>query len=314
MHPSNLPHPVSNWPCRRASPGFTGRNLPENARGCRDLRAFSDDNVVCNADPAAKLNTVTNRYSARDAAKRRHQHVSAQHNIVSNLTEIIYLGVLTNGRVIERAAINAGIGTNRYAILNDDAPKLRRILCPARPWHDTEARLADTRTGINFDTVANQGTLDAGIGAYDAVAANLDTGADYCVRRNDRPIADGRAFTDMRRGCNPGPGVNVRRFVRRFDIAPIAKVNQLSRRHSVRMPWQRRTKCGDAVRQGVRKLWTKETSGSLSVYRVGCRRFLAFIIADFTTTGAAGSRNIGDKPIRVALQRRTSRSGQFPKA
>ncbi|MNE50433.1 hypothetical protein D3C80_1450060 [compost metagenome] len=61
--------------------------------------------------------------------------------------QVIDLGVLADDRVAIGAAVDAGVGPDGDAVLQDDAAKLGNIHRPGLGPGGAEARLADARAG-----------------------------------------------------------------------------------------------------------------------------------------------------------------------
>ncbi len=90
---------------------------------------------------------------------------------MSDLNQVVDLGVLSNHRVPIGPAVDTGICTDGDTILEDHPTKLRHIDHPAGPDSGPESGFADNGAGIDARTVPDQGE------AYDCISAHITASA-----------------------------------------------------------------------------------------------------------------------------------------
>jgi hypothetical protein len=112
--------------------------------------------MVGDAGAAAEQHAVADHATARDAGVRRQQAIASEHDVVADLYEVIDLGVLADGRVTVRAAVDAARRADADVILDDDPTQLGNVHGPGAAARDAEAGFADDRVGQNAHAVADQ--------------------------------------------------------------------------------------------------------------------------------------------------------------
>src|SRR5918996_545040 len=118
----------------RVEPGV-GAGLGERAR---DERAHRDVDVVRDPDMADDHRRAADRYvaadvgAAGDADAARDRAVRADAHVVANLDLVVELDALLDHRVVERAAVDRGVGADLDVVADAHAPDLRD-LHPATP-------------------------------------------------------------------------------------------------------------------------------------------------------------------------------------
>src|ERR1700761_3565416 len=120
----------------------------------------------------------------------RQDAVATYTHVMTDLDQIIDLGVLADDGIVIGAAINATIGADGDPVLKHHAPELRHVDRPAPAARDAEAGLTDDRAGQNTNPIADQGEADHGVSADLALAAYGNTRADHRARTNGAAPAD----------------------------------------------------------------------------------------------------------------------------
>src|SRR6185312_14257644 len=108
------------------------------------------------------------------------------------------------------AAVHRGVRPDLDIVLDDDAADLRDAFGPAGTADEAEALAPDAGAAVDDDAIADERTLDTGIGADIAVAPNLRIGRDDGVGADDGAGADGNARADHRAGLDDHPVLKFR--------------------------------------------------------------------------------------------------------
>ena len=139
--------------------------------------------------------------------------MTANHDVVADLHEIVDLRALADHGVAVRAPIDRHPGADLDVVLNDDAADLRHFEMPPRPEGEPEAVLADMRAGVNDHPVADQRRGDRRRGADGAVAPDAHLRTDHRIGADDRAGADLRATADHGAGVDDDACFEPRRRV-----------------------------------------------------------------------------------------------------
>src|SRR5690606_3508099 len=97
-----------------------------------------------------------------------------------NLNQIIDFCAFADNRVIQRTAINRGIGANFDIVLNDDAAKLGNLLQTGRTRNITETILSNPDTRMERNVITNESALDGN------AWGNITIAPDLAAFANDR--------------------------------------------------------------------------------------------------------------------------------
>jgi hypothetical protein len=153
-------------------------------------RSGSDLAVIRHADSSAQSDAIANFGGARDAAKGRHQHVSANSAVVGYVAEVIDLGALSNHGVLEHAAVNTRIRADGHPVLDHDAAQMGNVDGAGCVAGDAEALLPDHGASEDIHFIAYEGKSDRSTRADAAAAANSDTWTDDGIGANFSARAD----------------------------------------------------------------------------------------------------------------------------
>src|SRR5690606_4960250 len=120
-------------------------------------------------------------------------------DVVSALHDpYFYLGAPAEAWYNIRTPVDAGLGPNLLAAVQDDAAQLGNIHRSGLGPGGAEARLSDARAGQKLHPVAQQGEADSDASADQAVAANLDARSDHGVGADAAAAPDADAFAQDR--------------------------------------------------------------------------------------------------------------------
>jgi hypothetical protein len=75
--------------------------------------------------------------------------------VVSHVDQIIQLHTLANTRIVQRPAIDRGIGANLHVIANLHNPNLRKFPIAFLAARISKSVGANDRSGVNFDSVSH---------------------------------------------------------------------------------------------------------------------------------------------------------------
>ena len=110
--------------CGSASPDFTVGNVSHQSCASGKFDTNAQDEVIGNASatpdhrPIADLSTAANAYVATENA------ATTDLAVVSNLAEVVNLGLSTDVCRAQFATIDAGVRTNLYIISKDGVPNV----------------------------------------------------------------------------------------------------------------------------------------------------------------------------------------------
>ncbi len=110
--------------------------------------------------------------------------MAPDNHVVTNLYLVVDLRSLANHGVPIGSAVDRGIRTDFNIVLYDNASDLRNFQMSLWSHRVTEAILTAANTGMETDTVSQNGVLDRAIRPDNTVAADLDTPPDNSVRSN----------------------------------------------------------------------------------------------------------------------------------
>jgi hypothetical protein len=129
---------------------------------------------------------------------------------VTYVTEIIDMCSLPDHRVLEQAAVDAGIRADGNTVLDDNAAEMRRQVRSASAGRKAKTCFSNYDAGKDTDAVADESATDHSIGADQRVDPDLDARADNGVGANADIRADCGAARDhasrfeYRRRLDPG--------------------------------------------------------------------------------------------------------------
>ncbi len=158
-------------------------------RGHPDPRGNVD--MSGKAHLSAHLAPSTNGCRTGDANLTGHDAPGSNTDIMTNLDLIIQLHASLDNRIPQRAAIDAGVGSNLNIILQHHTTGLRNLqmltTCPCI----TEAIRADDGPSLQDHAVSQlRAILNDDIGVNDAIPSDTNPMTNDHARTNDRMIAD----------------------------------------------------------------------------------------------------------------------------
>ena len=140
---------------------------------------------------------------------------------MGDLYLVIQLHAVTDDRVIERAAVNGGVGADLHLVADNHATELRNFLPALAILRKTEAVSTDHRTRLQQAVRANGATISenhmrdkAAARTYARALSDEAARTDICIFHdlsivlNHGMRPDPRAFGDARRGADHGAGVD----------------------------------------------------------------------------------------------------------
>src|SRR5829696_154009 len=192
----HLTEPLFHRLGRRAAVAPARRDVAIDIACRRDLRAFSDRDMVVDCDAATQDHHIFQRRAPGKSRLRHNNAMTADAHIVADLHQIVDLGALADYGVADRAAVDGRAGADFHIVLNDDASDLRHFRMRALIQHVAEAVLADMTAGVDDDAVADQAMHQRSAGADRAVTADAHAWADDSIRTDDRAAADLRPRPD----------------------------------------------------------------------------------------------------------------------
>jgi hypothetical protein len=118
---------------RLAAPARTGGTSPATPLRSCDLGAITYRDMTIDPRRAADHHAVSDCGASGDPNLGNEHAMTPYAHIVANLNQIVDLGAFADHGVIERAAIDGGVGTDFDMVLNDHTADLRDLLNPLGP-------------------------------------------------------------------------------------------------------------------------------------------------------------------------------------
>jgi hypothetical protein len=235
--------------------------------------------MVRDAGPTTKDGAITHHRASGNPRIGGQQAVTAYDHIVGDLNQIIDLRILPNHGVLKGAAVYAGIGPNRDAVLQNNTAQLRNIDNAAGPWRSPKTRFANDRATVDPNAVADQRETDDSPGSDGTVSAYGDARTNHRAGAYPRPCPDLCARANDRAGRNDHPVFQARGRINRrragFDLPwPMKMISDLSQGGLRLSRNQRHATSGHMIGQ----------SGWNQTYPSLCRRELSEVVS----TGAVG--------------------------
>src|SRR6185436_9306208 len=154
---------------------------------------------------AAELAVTADARAAGNADAAGDGGVRANAAVVSDLDLIVQLDALLDHRVIERAAVHRGIGTD-LDIVADYHPADLRYLEPAAFVHrHAESIRSDHRSGMEDNPLSDHAiVIDGAVGVQARATAYVGAAADKAVRADHGGVADLHPLFYHRAGAHRG--------------------------------------------------------------------------------------------------------------
>ena len=187
-----LPQPVFYRTRRDAAPFLAGRDIAHQARRRRDLGACADLQVVGEADLPAHQHAVSDDATPGYAGLSGDNAASPEAHVVADLDEIVDLAAVADDRIVQRPAIDRGVGPDLDARPDDHPPELRHFQRPVRAGCESEAVLADAGARQHAHSLADQRMGDDRVRFDDAAGADDDARTDIGVMTDPHIVADFR--------------------------------------------------------------------------------------------------------------------------
>ena len=179
--------------CLQQRPGHSGRR--------RDMHMVGQAKVAQNDGAAANGAVRANGRAARHAGAAGHGAVFPDAHVVANLYQIVELDTVFEHRVLQGAAVDAGIGANFDIIANLHRAELLDLHPPTTIWGKAKAVCTNHRAGVNDAALTNAATVG------DRHTRRKQTACAYGrICTNDAVGADLRAIANRRTGSNAGKG------------------------------------------------------------------------------------------------------------
>src|SRR5688500_10762234 len=134
---------------------------------------------------AADDDVPSDARAAGDADAAGHRAVRADAHVVADLDLVVELDALLDHRVVERAAVDRGVGADLDVVADAHAADLRDLDPAALVGRDAEAVGADDRPGMHHDSLSKK-----------AFRVNHDTRIQAAVIADDDVVADDAARAD----------------------------------------------------------------------------------------------------------------------
>ena len=158
-----------------------------------------DAHVIGDADLAADDDVVFNDGAARKAGLGGNDHVLADLHIVADMHQIVDFRAAADARLVERAAVDGGVGADFDVVLNDEASNLWELFVASGLGvaDVAESFAAQYRSSLDDDTVAKaRAGIDGHIGVDAAVNSDLDAVANHATRADCGSFADFAVLSD----------------------------------------------------------------------------------------------------------------------
>src|SRR4249919_1745011 len=163
----------------------------------------------------------------------------ANADIVAYLHQVVDLGSLADYRVTNCATVNRRAGAYLDIVLNYHATNLRNLEVPLAAHHVAEAVLTDFATGVDDDSIADQGIAQTRSGSDRTVASYPHIGANDGIRSDHSAAADFGAWSDHGTGFDAdrvfGSGAVVH--------ARMSKIACVGQRRRSQCVWKQRPRC-----------------------------------------------------------------------
>ena len=158
-----------------------------------------------NAHAAADLTMAADRRAAGNRGATRHYRMSANANVVANLNLIVELHARFNHGVLNRAAIDGGVGANLDVVFNSYTADLRNLqpsislVCKAETIGANHGAGMDNYSITHFAIVIDNAVrIKNAIGANDRIRANVYMGMKNATLADSCALTDIRSRTDCR--------------------------------------------------------------------------------------------------------------------
>ena len=159
---------------------------------------------------AAQHTVISHRCGPRDADAAADHAVRSDAAIVPDLNLIINLRAVSDYCVIQRAAVNRGIGADLNIVTDRDAAHLRDLDPFPGERRETEAFTADRGTHIDDHTASHVAVVThLGLREKMRVFADFGLRADIGAFTDPHKRADLRAGTNHRAGIHPGRRIDL---------------------------------------------------------------------------------------------------------
>ena len=211
--------PLPHRPGRYARKSLSIRHIARQTRHCGHYRTVAYLKVAGDADLTRKHDKIAKLGAARYANLSDNQATASNPHIVADLNQVIDLAAGANDRIRTAASINRTVCADLNIVFDDHASELRHLRVPFGARRKTVAVLANANARMKIYPRTDYAVTYGRSGANIAIIANLDIGADHCVR------ADPTTCTDLGTGTDYGARVDL--AARAYDSAIINVVNAL---------------------------------------------------------------------------------------
>src|ERR687895_983440 len=201
--------------------------------GARDQRAGGDVHMVDDPDVAADHRRAADGAVRADVGAAGYADAAGDRavrpdaHVVADLDLVIELDALLDHRIVERAAIDRGVGADLDVVADAHAADLRNLHPPAALGRDAEAVGADHRAGVHHDPFSYRTfRIDHNTWVQARVVANRDLVANHAARPDGYVLAQLGRLRHHRRAVDAGrlhrDGIEELRDLREIGVRRIA--------------------------------------------------------------------------------------------
>ena len=141
----------------------------------------------------------TDDSTAGHASATGHRRVRTDAHVVADLNQVVEFDAVIDHRVVERAAVDAGVGADLHIVADAHRAELLDLFPPA--WRRREAKAVGAD---HHATVQDAAITDPTAGAHRDTRRQPRVGADACRRTDDAMRTDHGAGTDLGSGIDHG--------------------------------------------------------------------------------------------------------------
>ncbi len=166
----------------------------------RDHDVVGDAEVAGDAGLPADHAARTDAGAAGDPGTTRHDGVLAHAHVVRDLNEVVELDAVADHGVVERAAVDRGVGADLDVVADDDAAGLRDLDPGAGALaREAEAVGADDHARVQDAVLADHAVvIDADVGVEPGATPDAGAATDMAVGADHHVLAEHHVFLDRR--------------------------------------------------------------------------------------------------------------------
>jgi hypothetical protein len=153
-------------------------------RGTGNMRTVPNTDMADRSRLPAHYNEITELSRTGNARLSNDYAMSADHNVVPDLNQIINFGTFSDNRILERASVNGGISAYFNVVLNHHSTNLGNFEMPLLVHGKTKTILSQARARMNDDPITDKRVLYGRLRTHIAIASNTHPSTNHCTRRN----------------------------------------------------------------------------------------------------------------------------------